>query len=68
MDFGDWMKARRKKLGLTQTQLADRCYMSKARICELETHVRYNPSLSVASAITEALGVPLWKVLKHIEI
>ena len=51
---------RRKRLGLTQQQLADTVEVTRQTIIALEQG-RYDPSLELASRITKALGA------KHIE-
>jgi putative transcriptional regulator len=50
----------RKKLGITQEELAEKCGVTRQTIISLESG-RYNPSLLLAHKITEALKQ------KHIE-
>lgn len=50
----------RKKLGITQEELAEKCGVTRQTIISLESG-RYNPSLLLTNKITEALKQ------KHIE-
>jgi len=45
----------RKKIGMTQEELAERAGVTRQTIISLETG-RYNPSLLLAHKITQALG------------
>jgi transcriptional regulator with XRE-family HTH domain len=63
--FGQILKARRQKLGLTQKQVADAVQVSDAYICSLETDKRVPPPYYTVAAIAEALQLDaeqLWKV------
>ena len=58
------MKKRRKSLGLTQAELAEKCGCARQRICYVENN-RVNPSLSLCLSICYVLGCTLndlWEV------
>lgn len=58
------MKKRRKSLGLTQAELAEKCGCSRNHIIYIENN-RVNPSLSLCLSICYVLGCTLndlWEV------
>src|SRR5689334_14873354 len=55
--FGEWLRARRKVLDLTQYELADRAGCAEDTIGRIEAGMR-RPSKQVAALLAEALGVP----------
>lgn len=64
--FGDWLRARRTELGLSQTELERRAKVSKQYISNLERNVRQpisgeliKPSVEVVDRLARALGVPI---------
>ena len=69
--FGEVLKAQRRKLGLTQKQVADSSKVSDAYICSLESDKRDPPPYHTVVAIADALQLnveQLWKVaVKHRE-
>lgn len=58
MNIGNRIKDLRKKLNLTQLELADKCGLSKNAIWNYENNKR-KPQINVLSSIAAALGVPL---------
>jgi transcriptional regulator with XRE-family HTH domain len=66
MTLGQIIKQHREKAGLTQTGLAALLDTPQSRIAELEGD-RGNPTLARLRAVADALGVPLWKLLKQLE-
>lgn len=54
--FGDWLKGRRKSLGITQKSLAKRTSCSVETIYKIEAG-RRRPSLQVAELLRQALGI-----------
>ena len=69
--FGGILKAQRRKLGLTQRQVADSVGVSDAYICSLEGDKRSPPPYYTVVAIADVLQLDveqLWKVaVKHRE-
>jgi predicted ATPase/transcriptional regulator with XRE-family HTH domain len=55
--FGEWLRARRKALDLTQLELAERSGCAEDTIGRIEAGTR-RPSRQVAASLAEALGVP----------
>src|SRR3954469_8470184 len=55
--FGSWLKQRRKELGLTQQELAERVECSLVLIVKIESGAR-RPSGQIAPLLAAALGVP----------
>ena len=55
--FGEWLRARRKALDLTQFQLAERAGCAEDTIGRIEAGTR-RPSKQVAALLAAALGVP----------
>lgn len=56
--FAQHLKGIRKKIGISQTQLAFESGLSLSQIARIET-ARINPTLSTIFAITRALDIPL---------
>lgn len=54
--FGDWLKSRRKSLGITQKSLAERVICSVETIYKIEAG-RRRPSLQVAELLRQELGI-----------
>jgi transcriptional regulator with XRE-family HTH domain len=59
--FSRNMKARRKKLGLTQGELATKIGISSSFITEIEIG-RKSPSFTNISKIADALNAPSWSL------
>ncbi|MFN8487370.1 MAG: helix-turn-helix domain-containing protein [Caldilineaceae bacterium] len=57
LTFGQWLKRQRRKLGLTQAELARRAYCAVYTIRRFENGVRH-PSLQMAQALATALEIP----------
>src|SRR5690349_105913 len=55
--FGEWLRARRKALDLTQFQLAEQAGCAEDTIGRIEAGTR-RPSKQVAALLAAALGVP----------
>ena len=58
MNIGEQIKARRQRLGLTQSELADRAELSKGFISQLERDLT-SPSIATLTDILECLGTDL---------
>lgn len=58
MEIGDRIKSLRKKMGLTQEELADRSELTKGFISQLERNLN-SPSVDTLADILEALGTNL---------
>ncbi len=54
--FGDWLKRRRKSLGITQKSLAERTHCSAETIYKIEAG-RRRPSLQIAKLLRQELGI-----------
>jgi transcriptional regulator with XRE-family HTH domain len=66
--FGQFVRHRRRELGLTQTQLGDRLGWAQERVSVLE-HGKYGlPSLPQLYRLADALGLPLDELLPHASI
>src|SRR3954447_11627179 len=55
--FGPWLKARRKALGLSRRELAARANCSEVTVVKVEAGER-RPSVQVAGLLAEALDIP----------
>lgn len=55
-DFGQNLKKYREKAGLTQSELANKCYVSSQMICCIEGGSK-QPSLTLAIGLARTLGV-----------
>lgn len=53
--FGVWVRARRRALGLTQAELAERVHCAEISIRKIEAD-QMRPSRDMAEKITRALG------------
>lgn len=51
------LEQRRKALGLTQTELAEKCGVSRISILRYETGLR-TPSVTTAKRLASILGIP----------
>jgi putative transcriptional regulator len=60
------LKHIREKKGMTHLAVAQKAGLSRATIQHIEKGIR-NPTLMVAYAVSEALGVPLIDVIKKVE-
>ena len=61
--FADHVRARRKELGLSQEELADRAEVHRTFIGHVE-RAESNVSLNNIARISEALGVPAFELLR----
>lgn len=66
LNFGNELRKVRKNLGLSQEELADRCGLHRTYIGGIERGER-NPTLTILKRISDALDIPLYKLLKDIE-
>jgi predicted ATPase/transcriptional regulator with XRE-family HTH domain len=57
LTFGEWIKHRRNKLGLTQTELSGRASCSVFALRKIEAGER-RPSRQLAGLLAQALGIP----------
>jgi transcriptional regulator with XRE-family HTH domain len=55
--FGEWLKRRRKGLGLTQRQLAARIYCSSVMLKKIEAEER-RPSAQIVERLAETFNIP----------
>lgn len=67
MKFGEKVKALRKKAGLTQEQLAERCGRGKSYICNIEKGTRTTTLDNVPNLAT-ALGVSIGELIDPDEV
>lgn len=65
MNFGDYLKDRRKEIGLSQRQLSELSGVSNTEISRLESGYRQNPSPKILKAIAPYLGVSYSDLLKE---
>jgi transcriptional regulator with XRE-family HTH domain len=56
-DFRTYLTNRRKSLGLSQAEVADRMGTTQSGLSELETSAAPNPTLKTLAAWTDALDV-----------
>ncbi len=61
--LGEYIKAKRKAMGLTQHQLADKCGLAHVSIARFETDSHY-PNLDSLILLAEALDVPMDELVK----
>jgi transcriptional regulator with XRE-family HTH domain len=61
--LGEYIRARRRKLGLTQTALGERLGWVQERISVLETGKYGTPSLPALATLAQALEAPLSELL-----
>lgn len=55
--LGEWMGARRRAVGLTQDELAEKAGVSQALVSGIETGIRKWPSREIRQRLAAALGV-----------
>ena len=59
-----WMRARRKELGLTQKELAERMHTTESNVCAIEKGKRQTPmDLGVAQKLADGLGYTIQQVV-----
>jgi DNA-binding XRE family transcriptional regulator len=58
MTFGQAIKEKREKLGLTQQELAEKLFVSRQTVCRWENGTRC-PDLIMAKKISMVLGIPM---------
>lgn len=63
MTIGENIKSSRKKIGLSQKQLADKVNISRQYLCDIE-HDRYNPSIDTLGLIAKGLETTAQKLMK----
>jgi transcriptional regulator with XRE-family HTH domain len=61
--FGKVVRKHRKRLNLSQEELAEKADLAPKMISLIERFER-NPSLNVAHSIALGLSVPLWRLIK----
>ena len=64
--FGQAVRARRERLGLSQEEFAHRARMDRTYASGIERGVR-NPTLRVIARVAKALGTPAYKLLARAE-
>ena len=64
--FGSLITKRRKKLGISQEELASRADLDRTYISGLERGVR-NPSLTAIAKVAVGLGITVEKLVKGLE-
>lgn len=64
VSFGGWVSDRRKALGLTQAELADRSGISRVYVSLIETNGAQNLTIRMAKRLAGGLGVQ-WPDLFH---
>ena len=64
--FGQVVRQLRTTLGLSQEEFADRCSLHRTYIGAIERGEK-TVSIETANKIAQAFGLPLWKLLKHLE-
>ena len=62
MTFGQNLKAIRKRMKLTQTEMAERIGISQSYLADIE-HNRKNISLAVVLRIAKGLNIPVNKLI-----
>ncbi|WP_267347015.1 helix-turn-helix transcriptional regulator [Sphingomonas sp. GM_Shp_2] len=61
--FGDRLKQRRRELGLTQGQLAERTGSTAAYVSQVERG-QANPTLDLLARFAEVVGLEVWDMLR----
>lgn len=61
--FGNRLKARRRELGLTQHQFAERSGSTAAYVSQVERG-QANPTLDVMAKFAELVGLEVWDMLR----
>ena len=64
--FAETVRRHRKAQNLSQEKLAEKCDLSMRMISLIERYQR-NPSVNVAHAMAQGLGVPLWRLVREAE-
>ena len=64
--FSRLVKKHREKKGLSRVSLASRAGLHQTYVGLLEREER-SPNLDTAKAIADALGIPLWRLVKDAE-
>lgn len=60
--IGERIAARREELGITQSELAKATGISRLTLTKVESGAG-NPTVSTMSKLSDALGLPLWKLV-----
>lgn len=63
-NLGKHIRILRRKLKLTQEELAGRAHISLKYVQNLEGKTPQNPSLVILQKLSDGFGIPLWKLLK----
>lgn len=66
MDFGDYLKDKRRKKEWSQRDLASASGVSNAEISRLEAGRRKEPSATVIRKLAQALNTPTEEFLQHV--
>lgn len=64
-EFGVAVRKRRHKLGLSQEEFAEMAGIHRTYVSSIELG-KVDVGISVAYKLSEALKMPLWKILKEI--
>lgn len=64
MTLGEFIKNRRKELGISRNLLATKAGISHTEVQRIETNERKQPSLKVLCALADSLSVPQEEMLK----
>jgi transcriptional regulator with XRE-family HTH domain len=64
MTIGEYIRDLRNAIGLSQRELAEKCGVSNAEICRIETGKRKNVSPAVLKKLSSSLNVPYMEMLK----
>jgi transcriptional regulator with XRE-family HTH domain len=62
--FSEFVKAKRRELGMSLQDVADLANLSKSHVWEIEQATSC-PTIDTAKAIAVALCIPLWRVFKE---
>jgi transcriptional regulator with XRE-family HTH domain len=63
-NFGIIVRKHRRRLNLSQEELAERADLAPKMISLIERFQR-NPSLNVAHSIALGLGIPFWRLIRE---
>lgn len=66
MDFGQWLRDKRRSKNLTYQQVADEANTSKSQVYEIETGKNVMFSLDMANRLAKAVGYRLSTALRQI--
>lgn len=61
--YGDRLKKRRLKMGLTQAQIAEQSGVTASHISIIERG-RANPTFDVMARLAEAVGLEVWAMIR----